>query len=84
MTQTLGAVPVTAASWTNLVAAYSAAANVDVQVQNKGGYATEIVWGGADPGASGSGEILNPGDAYRGNAAAIWVRGLGSVVVTAL
>lgn len=69
-------------SWADLVAADATLASVDVVVQNIDTSEVRIVWGGTSPGAAKSGHILGYGESFEGNAAAIWVKGGSSGLVS--
>lgn len=72
-TVTLNDYAVTGA-WTNLAATLTAAASVNVVVQNISTGIVQVFFGGASA-PTGSGFQLAPSDSIQGNAAQIWVRG---------
>lgn len=76
-------------TWVDLVVTHGSLASADATIQNVGGGAVALVFGGTDPAAAGkSGIVLGPRESATGiNAAAVWARSIdanGAVSVTLL
>ena len=72
------------AAWTDIVAANSTLASVDVLLQNLDDDVVDVVFGGASAPTSSGPVRLDTLDSVQGNAANIWVRGDGTISATVL